>query len=366
MRLPAFLSEMARLAGEPAGTLLALVDQVLFGLSVAMFLRRYASKFDVVVVNQSVVAAPVLVLCRAVAPSVVYTSHSSRRFSIRPSMIDRIAVIAERFVVGRAGATIVGAVATKRELAKVRRAGRRIVRAIPTNCADPEMLDVEPDRVSDPFTTLSIPAGTRILVVGRVRPNKGAADLVSAVALLPARLQKQLQVVIVGPGEEFGRPVTSSAYAAEVLRLAQSLNLSGQVHLTGEVDVKLLRQLFLGADLFVLPSHSESSPRVLLEAMAAGLPVLASRVAGVEDQVTDGFDGLLFPPGNCAALAAALECALTSPELRERLGGHARGTARDRFSWDAITPQVEAVLRAVGSTIESDSGHRRIGPARRS
>jgi glycosyltransferase involved in cell wall biosynthesis len=75
-------------------------------------------------------------------------------------------------------------------------------------------------------------------------------------------------------------------------------------------------------------------PNVLLEGMAAGRAVIASRVAGIPDVVTDGVDGILVEPGDVAGLAAALARLAGDPELRRRLGDAARSTVRRRLSWE--------------------------------
>jgi len=82
------------------------------------------------------------------------------------------------------------------------------------------------------------------------------------------------------------------------------------------------------AELMVLPSHSEGSPNVLLEAMAAGLPSIATRVGGVPELVRDGESALLVPAGNTQALANAIRRALGDPALRKCLGSTAHGISR--------------------------------------
>jgi glycosyltransferase involved in cell wall biosynthesis len=124
---------------------------------------------------------------------------------------------------------------------------------------------------------------------------------------------------IVGDGPE--RP----ALEAEI----RAAGLLQRVELAGERrDVP---QLLEDADVFVLSSRSEGAPLSILEAMAAGLPVVASAVGGVPEIVDDGTTGLLVPPGDAGALAAALERLLADPALRSRLGGAGWERVRERF-----------------------------------
>jgi glycosyltransferase involved in cell wall biosynthesis len=107
------------------------------------------------------------------------------------------------------------------------------------------------------------------------------------------------------------------------------LGLDAFVALTGDRDD--VPELLATSDVFVLSSRSEGGPISVLEAMAAGLPVVASDVGGVREQVDEGVSGLLVPAGDPAALAAALERVLGDPQLRRDLGAAGRGLVRERF-----------------------------------
>jgi glycosyltransferase involved in cell wall biosynthesis len=162
------------------------------------------------------------------------------------------------------------------------------------------------------------PTGARpatLLSVGRLREPKDFLTLVRAMAGLEpgsARLR------IAGDGPD------RAAIAAEVARLGLDVELLGT-----RTDVPAL---LAEADVFVLASHSEGLPMSVLEAMAAGLPVVASAVGGVPELVLDGETGALVPPGDSAALAGALARLTADPELRERLGQAGRRRVELEFS----------------------------------
>jgi glycosyltransferase involved in cell wall biosynthesis len=160
------------------------------------------------------------------------------------------------------------------------------------------------------------PGPPRIVSVGRLQAPKDALTLVRALGRLP---EGSFEAVLVGAGAD--RPLVE----AEVRRLGleRAVELAGARH-----DVP---EILAGADLFALSSASEGLPMTILEAMAAGLPVVASRVGGVPEAVVDGETGLLVPPGDPASLAAAIERLLEDASLRRSLGqaGHAR--VRERF-----------------------------------
>jgi glycosyltransferase involved in cell wall biosynthesis len=109
----------------------------------------------------------------------------------------------------------------------------------------------------------------------------------------------------------------------------RALGVTERVRLVGErYDVP---QLLAEADVFALSSASEGMPVSVLEAMAAGLPVVSSRVGGVPELVVDGETGILVRPGDASALAAALSSLIADPAERRRLGAAGRARAEERF-----------------------------------
>lgn len=102
-------------------------------------------------------------------------------------------------------------------------------------------------------------------------------------------------------------------------------------------------ELLAASDLFVLPSLGDAYPTVLMEAMAAGLPVVATRVGGIPEIVDDGRTGILVPPGDAPALAGAISDLLDSPERREALGRAARAEAERRFSTRAWVERLQEI-----------------------
>jgi glycosyltransferase involved in cell wall biosynthesis len=156
----------------------------------------------------------------------------------------------------------------------------------------------------------------RLIAVGRLKAPKDFLTFVRALAVLPAQ---DYEAVIVGDGPDRG------AVEAEVRRLG----LEDRVQLAGERgDVA---ELLASSDVFVLSSRSEGLPVSVLEAMAAELPVVASRVGGLAELVVEGETGLLVPPGDQTALSEALGRLVGDGELRRKLGAAGRARAESSF-----------------------------------
>ena len=151
-----------------------------------------------------------------------------------------------------------------------------------------------------------------LLAVGRLSREKGHADLIESVALLcTAEPDLKFKLLIVGEGPE----------QANLTRAVTERNLASQVVFVGHVtDVA---PFYAIADVLALPSHSEGSPNVLLEAMAAGLPVIATSVGGVPEIATSEVNALLVPARDPSAFAEALQRALTEFELARTLKSNA-------------------------------------------
>ena len=172
----------------------------------------------------------------------------------------------------------------------------------------------------------------RIGSVGRLSHEKGMDVLVEAFAEVRAK-QPGAELALVGDGIE--RP----ALAQRVAELA----LDGSVHLLGtRHDVP---DLLAGFDIFVLPSRSEGLPLAVLEAMAARLPIVATRVGGIPEAITDGETGLLVPAECASALAAAILRLAEDAGLRESFGCAARRRFEQRYTLQTMVDTYERLMR---------------------
>lgn len=158
-----------------------------------------------------------------------------------------------------------------------------------------------------------------VLAVGRLKAPKDFSTLLQALARLEAGTYRAL---IAGDGPE----------REQLESEARHLGLASSVEFLGERND--IPNLILSSDLFVLSTRSEGLPMSVLEAMAAGLPVVASEVGGIPELV-DAKTGLLVPPEDSAALANAVEKLIADPGLRARLGAAGRARAEERFDLES-------------------------------
>tara|TARA_B100000029_G_scaffold361771_1_gene354746 strand:- start:4291 stop:5277 length:987 start_codon:yes stop_codon:yes gene_type:complete len=168
-----------------------------------------------------------------------------------------------------------------------------------------------------------------ILFVGRLEKRKGLRYLLEAYGRLKWEMP-DIRLIVVGPGNP----------DRESYRVISSQNLQ-DVEFVGRASYEYLPRYYASADIFCSPATgAESFGIVLLEAMAAGKPVVASDIEGYRGIITHGEQGLLFPKKDSGALADTLRVLARDPELRQKLGGQGNRSAED-FRWEVVASRVE-------------------------
>ncbi len=181
---------------------------------------------------------------------------------------------------------------------------------------------------------LGLPPGLLVVYAGRLDAQKGLHTLIAAMRA-PGAAMSEARLVLLGDGPQ----------RAELERSVLQDGLGNRVMFRGAVEE--VAPYLRAGDVFVLPSLGEGMPNALLEAMASGLPCVATAVGGCRDAIAHGDTGLLVPPGDAAALREALERLARSAATRERLGEAARQVAATRFSLVSMVERYEAYYRAV-------------------
>ncbi len=180
-----------------------------------------------------------------------------------------------------------------------------------------------------------------LLTMGRIDPQKNQRMLLEVMAQLAPK-HPELRLVLVGH-------VTNEEYRKSLVREIAERSLADQVILIPGVsaDGTDLVDAYHAANLFVLPSVHEPFGIVILEAWAAGLPVVASRVGGIPSFVEDGVDGLLVESNDAAGFAEAVTSCLSNPERAASMAAAGNAKAHARYSWDAVTGQLLDLYREV-------------------
>jgi N-acetyl-alpha-D-glucosaminyl L-malate synthase BshA len=195
---------------------------------------------------------------------------------------------------------------------------------------------IDPDRHSErPCSCLSELAGgdrKTLMHISNFRPVKRVEDVVRVFARVAERIEAQLVLVGDGPDAPVAR------------RVSEELGVADRVHFVGVVDT--VASLLANADLFLLPSSTESFGLVALEAMASGVPVIASNVGGLPEVVEDGVCGYLAPVGDVERMADRAVALLSDPELHRQFADAARQRARDQFDYRTIVPLYEDVYQS--------------------
>ncbi|MCL4691937.1 MAG: glycosyltransferase [Candidatus Hydrogenedentes bacterium] len=152
-------------------------------------------------------------------------------------------------------------------------------------------------------------AGKRLIFVGRLAAVKGIPILLEAIAHL-RDAHPDIELVLAGDGPDRGW----------IERRSQELGIANRVRVTGYLSQDRVREELRASDIFVMASFAEGVPVVLMEAMATGLPVIATRIAGIAELVDDGESGFLTPPSDTGSLVERIDALLRDPQLRSRMG----------------------------------------------
>src|SRR4029077_3934379 len=179
---------------------------------------------------------------------------------------------------------------------------------------------------------------------------KGIPVLLEALARL-REAHPDVELALAGDGPD----------RAQLEAEAHRLGIADRVRFLGYQSSDHVRSLLQETDVFVLPSFAEGVPVVLMEAMASGVPLVSTRVAGVSELVEDGVAGFVVPPGDVGALADAIDALLADPSLRQRFGAARRRTVAREFDvgreagWlgDVLSSALDGVVLPVRPTASS-------------
>ena len=191
---------------------------------------------------------------------------------------------------------------------------------------------VDPER----FTASPLPASRHLLFVGRLYPVKGPDLAIRALRELHDRGYRDVSLTLVGAGDD--------DYARGLRQEAAAFGLTSAITFAGPVRHDSLPAVFPTAFAVVMPSRYDTFPLVALEAMASARPLVATRVGGLPEIVSDGRDGMLVAPEDPRALADGIESLLKDPGFAQSLGQAARESVIARFTEAAFFARLESTL----------------------
>ncbi|WTW99626.1 glycosyltransferase family 4 protein [Streptomycetaceae bacterium NBC_01309] len=294
---------------------------VSFAVRIARMAR--AGGFDVVHAHVHAASMAAALGGPLVGVPVVVTEHSMA------SWRGRVACAYSRLLYRRCALVLAVSPQIRNRLCTRDRVSRGRVRVVGTALfGSARAADPGPDR------TRGAPGGPVVGVVARLRREKGVEFFVRAASLVAAA-HPDVTFSVVGDGDQRRR----------LEGLAAGLGLGGRMRFHGEHADGA--RAVAAADVLCVPSLTEGAPLVVLEAMAAGVPVIASAVGAVPEQLDGGRAGILVPPGDVCALAEALDGLLADGCERARLGRSGHRRLRELGSADEVTREVEAAYRAV-------------------
>ncbi|ALD13701.1 glycosyltransferase [Clavibacter capsici] len=198
---------------------------------------------------------------------------------------------------------------------------------------------------TDADTDAGSGAPMRVMVVGRLVPRKGVDLAITALGILADRGQRDVELVIVG-GSGDAAGATEDAEARRLMDAARAAGVADRVRLHGRVSQADMPAVMRSADVVVCAPWYEPFGIVPLEAMASGVPVVASAVGGLTDSVVDGVTGILVPPRDPAAIADALGMLLADPARRRALGRAGRDRMEHGYSWATVAARTADAYRS--------------------
>ncbi len=300
------------------------------GVWVNKLFKSLESDFDLLHVHGALV--PVI----HTSLPIVFTSHGTikkdienmpvRSFHFRVvKMLGRRLFQAERSLLHNADVITAGSQSCAKELTEYHKFDGRIT--VVGNGVDSTIFTPAQGKSGEPY----------VLYTGRLETRKGLVDLIES-ARYVCQKHENVKFVLVGKGTIEGmlRTMTSK------LDLEQNILFAGHIS-----DRSRLIRYIQYAMVYVLPSYYEGLPTSLLEAMACGLPSIATNVEGNSEVISDGETGLLVPPRNPKSLAEAILKLLDDIELRHKIGANARKHITNNYDWKLVVDRIEAIYSAV-------------------
>ena len=319
---------------------------VLFVLKVSGYLRRNRQNIDIINLHLTLIGAIIVILNRGLRGKMVYTCHVGQWTLVNSSLntLERVHLFIDSFLMKRVAKVIaLNDIAKERFTCKVNIKANSIA-VVPVG-VDIDFFndDIEVGEIAKRY---GLEGKLTVLFVGRLAKIKGVKHLIEAAHIIVNKFKyKDILFVLVGPHafDATEKPIGQE----EILSLIVQHQLEKYVTLTGILPLEEVRMLDVASDIFVLPSLSEGDPLVILEAMASGKPVIATKVGGIPQKVRDGWNGFLINPADEQQLADKIKYLTDNPDERHRMGANSRKFAEEEFNWSKVAEKLSLVYRDI-------------------
>jgi len=347
-----FVRLHTKTAGIPSrsfivGYIMSRIKTALFALKVNSYIKR--GDFDIIHLHSTLIGLILTFLNRRLRGKMVYTVHSPGWFMPSLGRLDRLALTMDCRLMRRVSKVIAVSDSLKEKLIATGKAKRENVTVVHPGVETSEFSpDIDASEIREKY---GLEGRMTILFVGRIVPYKGVEYLVKAADIVVRLGCKNALFLLVGPIAEYGMDKVEHAdYIARVFSFVKDSDLQANVKLTGTVPFDELIKLFSACDIFLLPSLAETFGQVVSQAMATAKPVIGTRIAGIPDQVKDGWNGYLVEPANEHQLAEKIKYLIDHPEERRRMGLNGRKFAEDEFDYRRVTDRILQVYQALGGS----------------
>jgi len=317
---------------------------VLFTLKISSYLRRNKDTIDIINIHLTLIGAILVILNRGLRKKMVYMCVIGQWTlpESRLTTLERVQLFVDSFLMRRVAKVIALNDSAKDIFTQKVKIKPDNVVVVPVG-VDTNLFndDIE---VGDTVKRYGLEGKHIVLFVGRLAKIKGVAYLIKAAGIIVNEFgYKDILFVLVGP-HEFDA-TEKPLGIKKILSLIGQLQVEKYVMLTGSIPSEDVRMLYTACDIFVLPSLAEGDPLVILEAMASGKPVIATKIGGIPKKVRDGWNGFLIDPADERQLAEKIKYLIDNPEERQRMGENSRRYTEEEFDWRIVTERLLRVYQ---------------------
>jgi glycosyltransferase involved in cell wall biosynthesis len=334
--------------GKVPGTIrfiLGELNAILYALAVSRYLKKNCSNIDIIHLHLTSIGLIVIIFDRKLRGKIFYTCHLSQwtfaQSGLRIS--EKLHLMLDSYLMRRVRKVIALNEAAKQSFISLGRVKSDNIVILP-NGVDTDFFNPS-IKVKEVVDKYGLEGKAVVLYVGRLAKIKGVEYLLKAadIILNGFRYEDTLFMLV---GSDTYAGVDKPINMEEMLQYIRTHQLDKNVVLTGLLPLEEVRLLYAAADIFALPSLGEGDPLVTVEAMAAGRPVIGTKVGGIVHHIRDGWNGFLIDPANEQQLAEKIKYLVDNPEERKRMGANSRRYAEEEFDWSKVAERLLAVYQS--------------------